>query len=518
MPKTIQQILQGNNQALKKALFQFSTKDDSKRVILKFNLWARYYFSNYFTSKDAKFHKDIDEYNLQSYRGTIDSFTDIVFRGGAKTTRTKLFTAYVILNDTDHFRRYIKILTADNKNSQQIVTDVYNMLISTLDLYPEVFEKTVTKREETMSSFTTSTGVKLTAGTVGTSQRGDIQEASRPDWIIYDDFEDRTTIRSAVKTIAIWDNMEEARLGLSKRGACIYNCNYISEAGNVHKLVNKEDSKNIVLVTPILKDNKSTWSRYTLEEIEQMKKNDDDFEGERMCEPSAGKDVYFDRSILDEMKVREFTKSVDFKQFYKFDPSHRYGSGHDVAKGIGLDSSTSVFIDFETVPARVVATFHSNLINPETFGDEIYRQQELYPGSIAGIENNFGTDAILRMKQLGGSLYTTEKNDKSIVDKVHTDFGWNTNQLTKSKMMAALLKAIQDGLIDLSDKDLIAEARSYTRHDLLETVRDPRLTTRHFDLLIACAIAWQMKEWATFKTIHNYEDYEVADRYSDIGL
>jgi hypothetical protein len=25
---------------------------------------------------------------------------------------------------------------------------------------------------------------------------------------------------------------------------------------------------------------------------------------------------------------------------------------------------------------------------------------------------------------------------------------------------------------------------------------DPRLTTRHFDLLIACAIAWQMKDYA----------------------
>ena len=30
----------------------------------------------------------------------------------------------------------------------------------------------------------------------------------------------------------------------------------------------------------------------------------------------------------------------------------------------------------------------------------------------------------------------------------------------------------------------------------MEKAVDPRLTTRHFDLLIACAIAWQMKDFA----------------------
>ncbi len=507
---SIQEILQGNNRALKKALFSFNKDDKEDAVILKFNLWARYYFSNYFTSDDAPFHREIDSNNLKAYRGEIDSFTDIVFRGGAKTTRTKLFLAYCILNDTDHFRKYIKILTADTANSRQIVTDIYNILISTLDLYPEIFEKTSTKREETMNSFTTSTKIKLTAGTVGTAQRGDIQEASRPDLIIYDDFEDRTTIRSAVKTIAIWDNMEEARQGLSKNGSGIYCCNYISEAGNVHKLVTKKDDKNVVLIVPILKDNKPTWDRYSVNEIEQMKKNDDDFEGEKMCEPSASKDVYFPRDILEDMNpVSPIKESAQFKIFYEYDPSHRYGSGHDVAKGVGLDSCTSVFIDFDTLPARVVGTFRSNTIKPEVFGDEIYREQLLYPG-IAGIENNYGTEAILRMKQLNGNMYTTIKSDKTIAERKTTEYGWNTNALTKPKMMAGVLKAIVDGLLELTDKDLIAEFKSYTRHDLLETIKDPRLTTRHFDLLIACAIAWQMKDF-----VYLPDEDEDFNLYSD---
>ena len=44
-----------------------------------------------------------------------------------------------------------------------------------------------------MDSFTTATGVKVKAGTVGMEQRGQIQEEARPDYIYFDDFETRKT-------------------------------------------------------------------------------------------------------------------------------------------------------------------------------------------------------------------------------------------------------------------------------------------------------------------------------------
>jgi DNA-binding response OmpR family regulator len=40
-------------------------------------------------------------------------------------------------------------------------------------------------------------------------------------------------------------NLEEARNGLSKNGGIIYLCNYLSERGNVHKLVQKKDNAKI---------------------------------------------------------------------------------------------------------------------------------------------------------------------------------------------------------------------------------------------------------------------------------
>jgi len=460
---SITEILQGNDLMAKKALFLFSN-DSNEAIRFKFNLWSRYNFPKYFTAKDADFHKDIDSYNIKTYLGQLKSFTDIAFRGASKTSRTKLFIAFVILNDENHFRKYIKVLSADLTNSKQIVTDVYNMLVSCEDMYPSTFQKTNLKREETMSSFTTNTGVKLLADTVGTEQRGALQNEARPDWIIFEDVETRKTLRSPVVTKAIWDNMEEARTSLSKEGSAIYNCNYISERGNVHKLVLKENEQNKVLIIPIIENGQSNWpDRFTLGDIEQMKQDDDDFDGERLCKPSAGQDILFNREKLDSLTPKEpIQVSSNFKIFYNYNPSHRIASGHDVAGGVGLDSSTSVFIDFDTIPARVVATYKDNTIKPDIFGYEIKRQSDIFGGSLTAIEkNNHGHATIAICKQQDVNQHKTQGKDTSIEGKIMTEYGWHTNQATKPKMLFALAKAVEDGLLDLTDKDLIQEAKGY---------------------------------------------------------
>jgi len=57
----------------------------------------------------------------------------------------------------------------------------------------------------------------------------------------------------------------------------------------------------------------------------------------------------------------------------------------------------------------------------------------------------------------------------------------------------------------LNDKGLIQEAKSYTRNNIIDRDIDARLTTRHFDLLTACAIAWQMKDRAKPKKLPTYQ-------------
>lgn len=516
MHSSIQSILSNGTLSEKKALFLFDSQDPNARVVLKFNIWSRFFFPQYFTSPDAPFHKDIDNGNFDAYSDNLSSFIDSAFRGAAKTARTKLMLAFCIANDCDHYRRYIKILSADLTNARQIVTDIFNVFTKpeVAEMYPEVFKKTSSKREEQMGAFTTSTGVKMIAGTVGTDQRGAIQEDARPDLILFEDFETRTTLRSAKKTRAIWENMEEARTGLAKDGSCIYNCNYVSEMGNVHTLMTKVSERKRILNTPIIKNGILAWGdRYSHADIRQMEKDDMDFEGERLNKPSASKDIIIDRETLDTMKTLEVIKeSAGFKIFKQYKASHRYASGHDIGGGVGLDSSTSVFIDFECIPAQVVATYADNTTKPDDFAHEIRRQSDMFGGALSAPEkNNYGHATIAIAKQLKVNLFETQDKTTKIESKDSTEYGWHTNALTKPKMMLDLAKAIEDGLLVLNDPALISEAKGYSRNDLIDKEIDPRLTTRHFDLLIACAIAWQMKDFAK-KTRDTTEDDRELER------
>jgi len=472
-----------------KTLFCFNENTEAEIIVKKFNIWARYFFVRFFQHQDADFHKEMDLFNARIYKGEFKSFLNVCFRGAAKTTRTKLFVAFCIANDTSHKRKYIKMLSKDTKNSTQFVTDVYNCLVSSRvsALYSEIFQKSLLKREETMSSFTTNTGIKLSAGTVGTSQRGNIQDDARPDWIIVDDFEDRNTLRSAITTQTIFNNIEEARTGLSKNGSIVYLGNYLSERGTVHRLMSKVENK---LVVPIKFEGKSMWNYYSIEEINKIEKEADDFAGEYLCLPSAGHDIFFDRSSLDRMISKEPFKVVaDFKMFYPYNPSHRYGLGADIGGGVGLDHSTTCIWDFSTIPARVVATYKCNTIQPDIFGDEIKNEAERYGEPIVAPENNKFDMCIGRLKQIYENLYFTEdkKIRAGLTSKVKT-YGWNTNRTTKSTMLFDLKKAVEDGQAELTDEDLISELKSYTRDDLMDNDDDVRLTTRHFDLLTACFV------------------------------
>ncbi|MHB8484057.1 MAG: hypothetical protein ACYDBV_15275, partial [Nitrospiria bacterium] len=457
-----QQILNSNANTKKLELFQFDASDSNDDVGWKFLLWSRHFFPKYFKTDDSKFHRVIDLNNIRLYRGEIRSFTNIAFRGAAKTSRTKLFIPFCLLNDKATLKRYYKILSEDLVNSKQLVTDIYNMLVdpNVRELYPYTFTKTVTKREETMQSFTTSTGIKVISDTVGTAQRGQIQEDIRPDFIWLEDFESRKTLRSAVMTKAIWDNIEEAKNGLAKGGGMLYTCNYVSERGNVHKLVLKESRENVVMITPIKTEDGPVWPQlYPATYIEGLQKDADDFEGEYMCEPSASKDIMFDRRMVDKQKPIEPIKEIaGLKMFYDYDSSHRYAGGCDISGGVGLDSSTNVIIDFDTLPSRVVATFKTNIIKPDTFGDEIASHGRRFGECLLAPEkNNHGHATIGRLKQIYdlSKIFKMPgkdvKQDQSVEGK-SIEYGWHTNAASKPKMIYAFKKAVEDGLIELNDK------------------------------------------------------------------
>ncbi len=507
------QILETGTPGQVRALFEFDKDTKEAMILKKFHLWGRYFFPAYFKSKDAPHHAKGDLMRIRTYLGYDPAFLNIAYRGDAKTTRAKLFRAFVIANDISHFRRYMRVLSKDVGNARQSVTDIYNMLISkrVQALYPEIFEKTAAKREETMGSFTTSTGIKMTSETIGTDQRGAVQEDARPDFDWYDDFETRMSLYSAVTTHKIWQNMEEAKTGLAKGGASEYTCNYISERGNVHKLVLRTEQR-YKLIVPIGEKRGGkwipTWTRWTHEEIAYMEKHEDEFAGERLCKPDASKDVYFAREAVDkQVAINPLDEIGGMKFFKKFRPENRVVSASDVGGGVGLDSSTNVVIDLDCIPAQVIATYANNEIKPDAHAYVLAKQNKNYFNACyTAIEKNFGsTNDIFKTIYPKAMIHKTERGGDRIEYVNALEYGFESNVATVRTIMAEFCKAVEDHLIDLNDEALIAEVRSYTTSDLMDGELDPRMTTRHFDLLRAAAIAWHCGKFVKKPYVKNGE-------------
>lgn len=531
--QTLQQILKDGSKSEHLALFSFNSNNTVDEVVLKFNLWVRFFFPDFFKIKDSLKHKELDESLVKLYKGEVSNFVQIAYRGFGKTTRNKMFVAFIILNDEEQFRRFFRFLTYDTGSGSNFVTDVYNILIQPIivSYYGKSFNETAKvkkkreekKREETKHFFTTVNGFTMMTKTVGQAQRGAVIEDVRPHFDIYDDFENSKSLRSAVLTNSIWLNMEEARNGLAPRfGVSLYTCNYLSESGNVHKLVEKhrDNPNSKVLIVPIWDKNKvPTWDIFTAEQIQEILDNAEDPEGEYLCQPTSSKTAFFDRKRLNKLEAREPVKEVNgLKIFYEINQTHDYSSGHDVARGVSLDSSTSVFWDFSTFPARVVATYHNNKIIPEAFGSEVSYQAKLFNRCLVGMENNYGDSAVKCLADNYDKNFIYHENWIKEITKDNKKIlgqnflGFKTTSRSKEIILQDLRKAVKNGEVEIPDKNLLNELKSYSINDLYDNSIDPRLVTKHYDLLMACAIGYFMRKFK-YKTERDSELYEDVNLF-----
>ena len=488
-------ILEGTNQE-KLALFTFNNKMPVEKVLLKFNLFINAYFIRYLKNKSAPFHDEMIKGYIESYRG--NNFINLAFRGSAKSSYMKLFLVFVLLNDEDAYRKYIKILSRDLKNPKQIVTDIYNMLLEMRWLYGDVFEKEGDKkREETMSSFTMKRGVKLTAGTVGQAQRGHLQDAFRPDWIVFDDIEDSETITSQVMTDGIIASCDEAITGLQPIvGSWCVLGNYLSEDGVIQWFMNK--SSRTLKITPILQDGKPTWDIYTMAHIEQLRKDSNNFETEYNCDPSKTDNKFFNIDKINEDLKRcpqPLWIKDGVKQWSVYENHMRYTLGADTSEGIGKDSNA--FVMWNTRTGEQVASYHSNEIKPELFAYKFAEKGKEFGTCIVAPEiNNYsGGIVITTLRQ----IYPEDKifrhqDPRTYKELESTKLGWYTTNLSKTNAFMDFRKDYNDGIIKIKDPDLLKEMKMYTQQDVSETGNSLKVT-RHFDLLQAAIIGYSAKSY-----------------------
>lgn len=504
----------------KLAFFAFDSSEPHSLIAFKFTYWIYRLYPRYLQSAPAPFHEGFALNMLASYYAQ-SNYINLGFRGCAKTTYAKLFIAFALLNDMDHKRRYIKVLARNLGNSKQMVTDIFNLIVEVKPLYGNLFPKQKeTKGEETMLVFTTIDGVKLMAGTVGMTQRGHVQDAYRPDWLIFDDVEDRESINSLAQTEATIWRIDEAIQGLSADGSYMVLGNYISEEGVIQWFLNKP--KMIVDKITILDENgQPTWpDRYDLEKIEKIKGDSDDFYGEYMCDPTRADSAFFDRLKVDQdiSAIRQpHRESAGVRYWGDYQPHHRYGMGADTSEGIGRDANTFALFDFgvqQNDISILTATYFNNRIPPDLFGYELKRVGQEFGNCIVAPEaNNTGHATISAMRGYP-NLYTERREGNRIIK--HTErLGWRTTKKSKPQMFFEFRKDYNDGLIKIYDINVLKEMRSFTTADLNDTQLG--IVTRHFDLLIAVMIAYQMKKYAT----QTYDDTEVEEDdplYSEIGI
>lgn len=188
----------------------------------------------------------------------------------------------------------------------------------------------------------------------------------------------------------------------------------------------------------------------------------------------------------------------DLLVFEHYKRGHMYGIGADVADGVGQDSSTMVVIDFTA--NETVATYKSNQIDPVNFAFDLARVGNMYGTCIIAPENNrTGHTVCVKLAEIYPNIYQFEM--KGYVEVKQTvRLGWSTTVSTKPRMMGGLKSAFEDdeSPLQIRDATIIREARMYAKDDnMLTTSAQILKTTRHFDLLIACAIAWEMRSFAT---------------------
>jgi hypothetical protein len=507
----IKKICTSGTPAEKRELFQFDKDTPLEKVVAKFGLFARSCYPRYFQHPSAPFHKDMVTNYLKSYLFD-ENRMELGFRGCAKTSLLELVVTFVLLNDKALRKKYIKILARDLKNSKQLVTDIYNKVIEVEHIYGDLFEdEGKKKREETMASFTMKKGVKLSAGTVGQSQRGHKQDAFRPDWVLFEDIEDRESISSQVMTAGVIQRCDEAITGLAINSSFVVNGNYISEDGTIEWF--KKKSNVTTNITPIMTPGGiPTWSVITKEKIEQLKKDSLDFAGEYLCDPQRSGAKYFDieRIKADLQKAKPADReSSGVKYWGKYISSNAYGIGADTSEGKGLDSNALVVWDFTT--GSVMATFYDNEIQPDLFAFEMVRVGREFGNCILAPEvNNTSGGMVIQVLK--------EKDYPNIHRKTLTDrmnnvltkqLGWHTNSKTKPEMLGQFRRDYNNGLIHIYDEQLLKEMRAFNINDVGEVTTG--LVTRHFDLLMAAAIGWQMRNYAYPEET---EDDEVWGNYA----
>lgn len=518
---------------------------DQRRYICSksFAYFAFYYFNDYFVFKTPEYHWQFFDDCERIVSGELRDVLWIAFRESAKTTIAKIFVVWCICYRK---KKYIAWDSYDGTNAESALFDIALHLQTNKKILRDFgylyrkrkINKTKEEQEEDApemkrgSVFITTNKIKVECFTTQYSPRGRISGKERPDLFVFDDIENNITKESIPLTTKIKSHVDEVNTGLQNMGSQLVLGNYITEEGVIAHLRERFEGKRGKLVRdiPIEKRDSNgnkvpTWpGKYVMTNQESLQENinlpkekhkisleqkredwgDVMYETEGMNNPGKSGDYYFDRDKVRLAKERAYEAKKEvalFKTWAIFDPTHRYGLGADTGEGYGGDHSTTCIIDYSQRPATVVATYKNNEIAPNIFAHEIVRHARAFGECFVIPEiNNTGEATIPELIVLQYyNMYVREVKNKT-TGKVSKEYGWRTGN-NKHDIFSQFKTAFEAGEIDIFDIDLLNEMYHYTKQNLRAINNKVEGMTRHFDLLMAAALAWEARRFATVSVV-----------------
>jgi len=211
---------------------------------------------------------------------------------------------------------------------------------------------------------------------------------------------------------------------------------------------------------------------------------------------------FFDSELIINLKKLAKEGKVEGSWIYyqNYIPGHYYGLGADVSEGIGKASNTIVIWDFTPDKPKVVAEYENKNIAPDLFAYEIKNGGEKYGMAVVAPErNNPGHATITELKKIypEKNIYKYKITDR-VNDLTTEKLGWETNLVTKPKMLYEFRRAVYDDLVEIPSRLILKEMGTYNTNDLLTTKRDEEMT-EHWDRLVAAAIGFQMRNFIITK-------------------
>lgn len=346
----IEKMTKSNNALSKELIDEVFSADSARRIYLCKNnqaLFFIYYFRHYIKYPFADFHWDMFEDLNELRERKINELGWIAFRESVKTSLVK---SHIVRRICYEEKKFINVDCYDGDNSEQILFDVASELQGNpyiINDFGQLYNEerfAAFKTKKRIKDFITANKIRVAAYTTQQAVRGRTYGENRPDELILDDFETYLTIRSKAAQDQVDAHMGEFYGGLAPDHSVIYLGNYISEFGNVQKLIDRAKTSETLKVRmiPVADEwmGKIFWPDkyvWTTEEAKRLNENrrpdrplvaletkkeqmGDMFWGDMMNQPMKSENAEFTRDMFKYISKEEVDKKVTICRVI-FDPA-----------------------------------------------------------------------------------------------------------------------------------------------------------------------------------------------------